>query len=175
MGMPELEIYSMIGAEGFGRLVAAFYRQVPLDDLLGPIYPASDLPGAEQRLRDLLRELGTEGVLFRELHARVCGSSPQSPPDHDCEYDESPSAPDRQSSRSTWRDRRQRIPGRSNHHVLLRNLPRAESRPRPRSNYEEDRSLHAVDSGKGMNVAFDEVAGKRHNLIGVVGLVNLGI
>ena len=29
MGMPELEIYSMIGAEGFARLVAAFYRQVP--------------------------------------------------------------------------------------------------------------------------------------------------
>jgi truncated hemoglobin YjbI len=51
MGMPELEIYSMIGAEGFGRLVAAFYRQVPQDDRLGPIYPASDLPGAEQRLR----------------------------------------------------------------------------------------------------------------------------
>src|SRR5882762_5602869 len=51
MGMPELEIYSMIGAEGFARLVSAFYRQVPQDDLLGPIYPASDLPGAEQRLR----------------------------------------------------------------------------------------------------------------------------
>ena len=54
MGMPELEIYSMIGAEGFARLVAAFYRQVPQDELLGPIYPASDLPGAEQRLRDFL-------------------------------------------------------------------------------------------------------------------------
>ena len=50
MRMPELEIYSMIGAEGFGRLVAAFYPQV----LLGPIYPASDLLGAEQRLRDFL-------------------------------------------------------------------------------------------------------------------------
>jgi hemoglobin len=47
MGMPELEIYSMIGAEGFARLFAAFYRQVPQDDLLliGPIYPTSDLPG----------------------------------------------------------------------------------------------------------------------------------
>jgi truncated hemoglobin YjbI len=51
MGMQELEIYSMIGAEGFARLVAAIYRQVPQDDLLGPIYPASDLPGAEQRSR----------------------------------------------------------------------------------------------------------------------------
>ena len=54
MGMPELEIYSMIGAEGFARLVAAFYRQIPQDDLLGPIYPTNDLPGAEQRLRDFL-------------------------------------------------------------------------------------------------------------------------
>jgi hypothetical protein len=27
--MQELEVYSMIGAEGFARLVAAFYRQVP--------------------------------------------------------------------------------------------------------------------------------------------------
>jgi hemoglobin len=54
MGMPELEIYSMIGAEGFARLVAAFCRQIPQDDLLGPIYPANDLPGAERRLRDFL-------------------------------------------------------------------------------------------------------------------------
>jgi hypothetical protein len=38
--MQELEVYSMIGAEGFTRLVAAFYRQVPQDDLLGPMYPA---------------------------------------------------------------------------------------------------------------------------------------
>jgi hemoglobin len=52
--MQELELYSMIGTEGFTRLVAAFYRQVPQDDLLGPMYPATDLPGAEQRLRDFL-------------------------------------------------------------------------------------------------------------------------
>src|SRR5664279_2056180 len=52
--MQELEIYSMIGTEGFTRLVAAFYRQVPQDDLLWPMYPATDLPGAEQRLRDFL-------------------------------------------------------------------------------------------------------------------------
>jgi hemoglobin len=50
----EQEIYSAIGHEGFERLVAAFYRQVPGDDILGPIYPADDLPGAEQRLRDFL-------------------------------------------------------------------------------------------------------------------------
>jgi hemoglobin len=52
--MQEFEVYSIVGAEGFGRLVAAFYRQVPQDDLLGPMYPAADLSGAEQRLRDFL-------------------------------------------------------------------------------------------------------------------------
>lgn len=50
----ELEIYSMIGAEGFTRLVAAFDRQIPEDDLLGPIYMAQDLPGAEEGLRIFL-------------------------------------------------------------------------------------------------------------------------
>jgi hemoglobin len=35
-------------------LVAAFYRQVPEDDLLGPLYPAQDLQGAAERLRDFL-------------------------------------------------------------------------------------------------------------------------
>ncbi len=52
--MEEHEIYTAIGHQGFERLVAAFYRQVPGDDVLGPLYPAQDLPGAEQRLRDFL-------------------------------------------------------------------------------------------------------------------------
>ena len=52
--MQEFEVYSVIGAEGFTRLVAAFYRQVPHDELLAPMYPAQDLSGAEQRLRDFL-------------------------------------------------------------------------------------------------------------------------
>jgi hemoglobin len=52
--LDEHEIYALIGEAGFGRLVAAFYRQVPADDILGPMYPAHDLPAAEQRLRDFL-------------------------------------------------------------------------------------------------------------------------
>ena len=52
--MTEQEIYSTIGEDGFTRIVAAFYRQIPADDVLGPLYPAEDLPGAEQRLRDFL-------------------------------------------------------------------------------------------------------------------------
>lgn len=52
--MDDQEIYSLIGEDGFRRLVAAFYRQVPGDDLLGPMYPADDLAGAEERLREFL-------------------------------------------------------------------------------------------------------------------------
>jgi hemoglobin len=48
------DIYSLIGESGFERLVAAFYRRVPQDDILGPMYGEEDLPGAEQRLRDFL-------------------------------------------------------------------------------------------------------------------------
>lgn len=50
----EGEIYQQIGEEGFARLVTAFYAQVPGDDILGPMYPKDDLPGAEERLRDFL-------------------------------------------------------------------------------------------------------------------------
>jgi hemoglobin len=52
--MEDYEVYSAIGEEGFARLVAAFYRRVPADDVLGVLYPQHDLAGAEQRLRDFL-------------------------------------------------------------------------------------------------------------------------
>jgi hemoglobin len=48
------EVYSVIGEDGFRRLIAAFYRQVPGDDILGRLYPPGDLAGAEERLRDFL-------------------------------------------------------------------------------------------------------------------------
>lgn len=48
------DIYGQIGEQGFERLVAAFYQQVPGDDILGAMYPKEDLPGAEQRLKDFL-------------------------------------------------------------------------------------------------------------------------
>lgn len=53
-GMDEGAVYAAIGDEGFARLVRAFYAQVPEDDVLGPMYPADDLAGAEERLRDFL-------------------------------------------------------------------------------------------------------------------------
>jgi hemoglobin len=69
----EQEVYSAIGDEGFARLVAAFYRQVPGDDVLGPIYPADDFPGAEQRLRDFLifRFGGPASYIEQRGHPRL--------------------------------------------------------------------------------------------------------
>jgi hemoglobin len=48
------DVFAAIGEEGFGRLVAAFYRQVPSDQVLSQLYPNDDLAGAEQRLREFL-------------------------------------------------------------------------------------------------------------------------
>ena len=49
--LTENQICSVIGTEGITKLVAAFYAQIPDDDILGPMYPAHDLAGAEERLR----------------------------------------------------------------------------------------------------------------------------
>jgi len=66
-------VYLQIGEEGFARLVAAFYRRVPQDDILGPMYPAHDLAGAEQRLRDFLifRFGGPQRYLESRGHPRL--------------------------------------------------------------------------------------------------------
>ena len=50
----EAEVYRVIGEEGFVRLVAAFYRRVPEDPVLGSMYPRNDFAGAEARLRGFL-------------------------------------------------------------------------------------------------------------------------
>ena len=52
--LPEDQVYALIGDDGFRRLVHAFYRQIPNDDILGPMYPANDWEGAESRLRNFL-------------------------------------------------------------------------------------------------------------------------
>jgi hemoglobin len=69
----EHDVYSQIGEEGFQRLIATFYRQVPGDDILGPLYPAEDLAAAEQRLRDFLvyRFGGPERYIARRGHPRL--------------------------------------------------------------------------------------------------------
>jgi hemoglobin len=67
------EIYSVVGEQGFERLVSAFYRQVPQDDLLGPLYGDEDLQGAEQRLRDFLvfRFGGPPSYIEQRGHPRL--------------------------------------------------------------------------------------------------------
>jgi hemoglobin len=71
----ETEVYSRVGDDGFQRLIAAFYRQVPEDDLLGPMYPAHDFAGAEQRLRDYLiyRFGGPQKYIEERGHPRLRG------------------------------------------------------------------------------------------------------
>lgn len=66
--MTEDQVYSAIGEDGFVRLVAAFYRRIPGDDILGPMYPAHDLTGAEERLRDFL--IGRFGGPLRYIEQR---------------------------------------------------------------------------------------------------------
>jgi hemoglobin len=69
----ESQIYERIGEDGFARLVAAFYRQVPNDDILGPMYPADDMVGAEERLRDFLvgRFGGPQRYMEQRGHPRL--------------------------------------------------------------------------------------------------------
>jgi len=71
--MDEAEIYQRIGEEGFTRLVAAFYRQVPHDDILGAMYPPGELEAAESRLRDFLiyRFGGPQRYIEERGHPRL--------------------------------------------------------------------------------------------------------
>jgi hemoglobin len=66
--LEETDIYAVVGEDGFHRLIAAFYRQVPADDILGPMYPPGDLAGAEERLRDFL--VGRFGGPLRYIERR---------------------------------------------------------------------------------------------------------
>lgn len=71
--LSEDQVYARIGDEGLTRLVQAFYAQVPGDDILGPMYPAHDLGGAEQRLREFLmyRFGGPATYIDRRGHPRL--------------------------------------------------------------------------------------------------------
>ena len=73
--MNDLEVYSLVGDDGFHRLIAAFYRQVPHDEILGAMYPAHDLAGAEQRLCDYLiyRFGGPQKYIEERGHPRLRG------------------------------------------------------------------------------------------------------
>lgn len=50
----ELPIFDLLGADKLTAIVRGFYRRVPDDDILGPMYPQADMQGAEDRLRSFL-------------------------------------------------------------------------------------------------------------------------
>jgi len=54
MDLLDTKVYSLIGEDGFVRLVGGFYRRVATDAILRPLYPEPDLAGAELRLREFL-------------------------------------------------------------------------------------------------------------------------
>lgn len=62
-----------VGPEGLAAMVAAFYRRVKTDDVLGPLYPEGDFEGAEKRLREFLqfRFLGHEAYIENRGHPRL--------------------------------------------------------------------------------------------------------
>ena len=73
MDLLDTQVYDIIGEDGFRRLVAAFYRRVPGDEILGAMYPKDDMPGAEQRLREFLiqRFGGPDHYSQRRGHPRL--------------------------------------------------------------------------------------------------------
>ena len=74
MDLLDTQVYSLIGEEGFTRLVSAFYKHIPSDEILGPMYKQQhDLSGAEKRLRDFLiqRFGGPEHYSQQRGHPRL--------------------------------------------------------------------------------------------------------
>jgi len=71
--LQEIDVFNLIGEPGITRLVAAFYRQVPQDPILGPMYPPDDLAAAESRLRDFLiyRLGGSPRYIEQRGHPRL--------------------------------------------------------------------------------------------------------
>jgi len=71
----EHEVFAAVGEDGFTRLVHAFYRQVPADEILGAMYPKHDIAGAEERLRDYLiyRFGGPQRYTEQRGHPRLRG------------------------------------------------------------------------------------------------------
>jgi hemoglobin len=69
----ELPIFDLLGQEKIEAIVAAFYRRVPDDDILGPMYPKGDFEAAEERLRSFLiyRFGGPPDYLKERGHPRL--------------------------------------------------------------------------------------------------------
>lgn len=70
---PVAHIVPLIGEDAVRTLVAAFYRRVPRDPILGPMYPPQDLSGAQARLTSfLVQRFGGSKAYSRERgHPRL--------------------------------------------------------------------------------------------------------
>lgn len=70
---PVAHVIATIGEDKVRELVAAFYRRVPQDPILGPMYPPQDLRGAQVRLGDfLVQRFGGSRAYSRERgHPRL--------------------------------------------------------------------------------------------------------
>ncbi|MEO1856234.1 MAG: globin [Rubritalea sp.] len=73
--MDERVIIDKVGRQGIERMVKRFYAKVPGDDILGPMYPKSDMKGAEERLFDFLmfRLAGDTTYTEKRGHPRLRG------------------------------------------------------------------------------------------------------
>lgn len=69
----EQEVIETIGESGIRAMVAAFYRRVRTDDLLGPMYPDDDWDGSEERLAEfMLFRLGASNAYIEKRgHPRL--------------------------------------------------------------------------------------------------------
>lgn len=64
-----------VGEAKLRAMVAAFYRRVRVDDLIGPMYPQDDWEGAEKRLADFIvyRFGGPQTYIEERGHPRLRG------------------------------------------------------------------------------------------------------
>lgn len=71
--MNEAEVMKTCGEDGIRKMVAAFYRRVRTDDLIGPMYPTEDWEGSEDRLAEFLlfRLGGSTRYLETRGHPRL--------------------------------------------------------------------------------------------------------
>lgn len=69
----EQDLYTVLGEEGFRRLIGEFYTRVRYDDILGPLYPQHEFDAAEERLRDFLigRFGGPQRYIENRGHPRL--------------------------------------------------------------------------------------------------------
>jgi hemoglobin len=68
-----VSVFDVVGEAGMRRLVAAFYKQIPADDVIGPMYPPHALAAAERHLADFLiyRFGGPETYLQERGHPKL--------------------------------------------------------------------------------------------------------